>query len=102
MQGRLIIIQADGLVLTRSIDNPPSLETMQASVEGHIELIPAFNRFRGFDCVAFCNEEGKLQGLPVNQVATDFWYRAAGGPHDDVLVGNVLIVVGDRDFLDKM
>lgn len=49
-------------------------------------------------CVAFCNEEGKLHGLPLNSVATRMWQTQVGRPLDDVLVGDILLVIGDRHF----
>tara|TARA_E500000305_G_scaffold99272_1_gene91367 strand:+ start:646 stop:897 length:252 start_codon:yes stop_codon:yes gene_type:complete len=59
----------------------PSLEELQAAVGGYIEMVRTNNV--GY---MYCNEEGKLQGLPVNRAATsmiDF---------DDVVVGDVVVM----------
>jgi hypothetical protein len=40
----------------------------------------------------WCNEEGKLTGLPVNPVATAMWTRYFG--ETDVIVGNVVFTGG--------
>lgn len=51
--------------------------------------------------VAFCHEEGKLQSLPLNRVATAFWFREIGEAMaqklNDVLVGNIVIIQCDTE-----
>lgn len=42
----------------------------------------------------FCNEEGKINGLPYNHKATALWTKAYG--RTDIISGNV-VVVGDQD-----
>jgi hypothetical protein len=39
------------------------------------------------------NEEGKLQQMPVNQLATRL-YHLAGGALDDFVVGDVVLATG--------
>ena len=59
----------------------PSLAELQAAVGGYIEMVRTNNV--GY---MYCNEEGKLLGLPVNRAATsmiDF---------DDVVVGDVVVM----------
>jgi hypothetical protein len=63
----------------------PSLETLQGLVGGFIELV----RLNGHNCDAFINEEGKLDGLPPNHVAS---YLYKGWP--DYIVGPMVIVCG--------
>lgn len=38
------------------------------------------------------NEEGKINGLPVNPRATDFCALAIGGWFRDIIVGDVVVV----------
>ena len=64
-------------------------------------------------CVAFCNEDGKGRGLPINRRATLLW-RAAISQHNDIpatmipmlredfLVGDVAILVGDKEFMEAL
>ncbi|WP_439924714.1 hypothetical protein [Nitrobacter sp. JJSN] len=59
------------------------------------------------DGVAFCDEEGKLKSLPYNQDATEQWEyslmhqgRALAGL--DFLVGPVIVVWGDKDFMGAL
>jgi hypothetical protein len=75
---------------------PPALGMFQDWLGGHLEAVPYFEWFGTRKCVAFCNEEGKLDGLPVNTVATYLW-RATTPNMSDVLVGNIVIVGYDTE-----
>lgn len=102
MQGRLTIIRAaDGQCVVFDLNRPVTLEEMQKAVGGHIEEVPSFEKFHDRPCIAFCNEEGKLDGLPVNIAATKAW-RDQSGPHDDFLAGDVCIVSGDAEFMSEL
>lgn len=92
---------------------------MQTEVGGFIEAVPEFNtiEFEGHlnSCVAFCNEESKLKGLPVNDTATGLWNSALlrlrtsvrfpngllrdDGVFLDRLQGKVVVIIGDKDLL---
>jgi len=54
-------------------------------------------------CVAFCDEHGKLDNLPTNVRATELWkaalIRADSHRLDDVLCGPVAVVYGDAEFM---
>ena len=65
-----------------------SLEEMQHMVGGHIEVVypPSAQ-----GAVLVVNEEGKLDGLPINQLAS-----AAYANPDDVIVGDVLLCRKDQ------
>jgi hypothetical protein len=82
------------------------LEWLQAQVGGYIELVPGFRRFhfRGEerDCIAYCNECGKIDDLPFNTVATALWFVAVGRVFEDYLRGPVLILFGDREFMEAL
>jgi hypothetical protein len=98
MPNKLTTITPSGNVTTLELDRLPTLEEMQRAVGGYIETVPYFDRFDGKPCVAFCNEEGKLQGEPINDRATGLWVTCLQSrnmvPHD-ILVGAVAIVTGD-------
>lgn len=68
----------------------PGLENLQQLVDGSIQMVCPFD-----DPVAIiCNEEGKLQKMPLNRALYD-----KGGNVYDVIVGNFLIVgLGEEDF----
>ena len=77
----------------------PSLEDMQTFVGGRIELILLSN---GDHLVI--NEEGLLEGLPINQTATNTWWNDLGLDRSGIdiqrvppLVGDVILVEGGLD-----
>jgi hypothetical protein len=101
----MIVIADDkcgNLVNRVALDAPPELEQLQGNVGGFIELIPAFNAFEGKPCVAFCNEEGKLRGLQPNSKATVMWEFINGKSPRDCLVGPVVILTGDKEFMEAL
>lgn len=53
-----IAVNSDPIV----VEIAPTLDAMQAIVGGYIEIVPIGNS--GLDLC--CNEEGKLEGLPLN------------------------------------
>jgi hypothetical protein len=101
MKGTMTIIKVDGSAELIELDRKPDLVDLQETVGGYIEIVPMFETFGGRECVCFCNEEGKLDGLPVNIVATQHWVNQTG-PIDDFLVGNVVICQGDDEFMEAL
>lgn len=114
----MVIIRPDdtGRPQVREFDRAVQLEELQAAVGGYIELVPGFATI-GYggvvmNCAAFCNEDGKLDHLPINESATDAWERAlvrlGGTLRDetgrplDVLVGPIAVLFGDREFMSKL
>lgn len=105
MPGYTITLKADGTRQTAAHEDFPSLGYLQRAVGGYIELIPLFEKFldggQMVPCVAYCNEDGKVNGLCLNRLATLLWFSAAGRPLGDFLVGDVVIVYGDEEFMRK-
>jgi len=104
MKGKLTILCNLG-EHSYELDHAPNCEEIQKGVEGWLECVPYFNRYKGERCVAFCNEEGKLKGLDANTLATGAWHYQlgkAGIPCNDVLVGPVVIVTGDAELLEAL
>ena len=125
MQGTALIIRAyEGLPLsTMEFSEPPTLQFLQNAVNGYLEVVPGFdtlarrhfddeaaNSFRRYGdvarCVAFCNEESKLRNLQYNGRATELWQLALrrARPRStqlffDYLVGDVVILTGDDEFM---
>jgi len=131
MQGTAVIIPSGkSLPLsTMMFAEPPTLEFLRSVVGGHIEWIPGFdtlacrhlrqhgderNPFRHghgdiVRCVAFCTKEGKLDNLPFNGNATMLWQMALrrARPDDpsffpDYLVGTVVVLFGDDEFMQAL
>lgn len=94
---RLITIKTDGSETVKELQSVPRLEELQKAVGGWIETVPYFNEYEAKPCVAFCNEHGKLEGLPYNYKATVLWRHLF--ETDDVLMGDVAIVQGEPEFM---
>lgn len=96
------------------VDGPPADAMLRQAVGGEIEEIPGFNSisYEGVvrRCVAFCNDQGKEYGLPLNAWATALWHsalrrhgyerglRREDGTVADRLVGNVVIVFEEEAY----
>jgi hypothetical protein len=81
----------------------PTLEQLQSGVGGSIELVPHFTKLGPRQCVAFCNEEGKIHGLKPNQLAHILWESSYGSAiTTDYLVGPIVIIVGTPSFLSQL
>jgi len=117
MKGKLRVIQPDGTITITNYDDRITLDDLQDAVEGFIEVVPYFFSIDDPEvgarvrCVAFCNEDGKLEAQPYNLAAQSLWQDALDaffadaldkGRHvgnNDRLVGPVAIVTGDDEFL---
>lgn len=68
-----------------------SLAVLQESVGGWVQAIDLRD-----DVTMWCNEEGKMEGLPHNPVGQALWVQAFGAT--DYIVGDVVFTGGtDRD-----
>jgi hypothetical protein len=97
VKGKFHVIRTNGSVTSLDIDTAPELKMIQDAVGGYIELIPYFEKFRGENCVAYCNEEGKIRSMPMNTMAQGYW-----GHNFDLLVGDVAIITGDNELLESL
>ena len=111
MLGTMYLITPYGEITEHKLEKRPNLKQMQDAVGGHIESVPAMEWFyppsatEPVPCWAIVNEEGKLEGLPVNVLATIAWDRALRRDCDrgfgdpgirfDVLCGVVAVFTGD-------
>jgi hypothetical protein len=102
MNGRFITIRANGAVETEDFTDMPDLEKFQRAVGGHLEVVPNFKTFDGENCVVMCDEEGKVKDKPINYPATHHWYEAARTLIPDVLVGDILVITGDDEFMENL
>lgn len=82
-------IKSDGTAVELAPKNGKefTLEEMQAFVGGYIEIV-----YLDDGRMMILNEEGKLNGLPINDKAT-----ALFSPHDEI-VGDVLVT--DPKYID--
>lgn len=88
---KAVYINTDNETYLASLDPNDMLSGLQQAVEGFIEAVSLTDNI-----TMWINEEGKLNDLPVNVIATLF-YHAAHGPHD-IIMGNVILTGGpDED-----
>src|SRR5262245_10251427 len=118
VKGKILSIAPDGSESIREVEGEPTLEILQEAIGGGlIEVVPGFTSYRPDDrsgrivtCVAFCDEEGKIEGQTINSKATMHWQRALmtgghpgligpSGQLVDHLVGKIAIVWGDAAFM---
>lgn len=100
--GRMIVIPANGgETTTVERSDIPTLKEVQTAVGGYVEAIPLFMQYEGDECEAYCDEDGKHHGRPLNESATALWY-AQTGPHEDYLVGDVVILTGDARWANVL
>jgi hypothetical protein len=99
----LVTIPIDAAIVVEELTQQPTLEQLRQGVgDGHIEIVPRFTKLFGRDCVAFCNENGKITRppMPTNHLAHTLWQLAIGRAiRDDVLVGPICVVIGTPKFL---
>lgn len=100
--------------VVEELTTAPTLELLKAGVGGgYIEVVPGFRTIVHcgvrHDCVAFCDENGKINGQPINLIATNIWHAVLPPPgliRDgalvDHLVGQVIVVFGDQEFMDAL
>src|SRR5580765_6211004 len=82
MKGVALIYRSDKVEpeVTR-LDTPSDLAFLKQAIGGgYIEAVPGFDTIshagKRHACVAFCDEEGKLKGYPLNNHATTLWQAA--------------------------
>ena len=115
MQGTLHIIPPGSntphriVKLTRAV----TLDELQEAVGGFAERIPNFDSIfqdgRVQLCIAFCDEDGKQKNRSENQWANTLWMQAivrrfgqGKAEPGDVLVGSVVLLTGDTEFLEAL
>lgn len=112
MRGTMIIVRTDGTTTVTAVAASPDLDTLRTSIGGGwLEQIPGFNQFplengKHQPAVAFCDEEGKLKPLPVNEAATQMWCKvlklSPPSYMPDVLRGDVVILTGEEAFMRSL
>lgn len=82
-------VRVDGTHERVDLDAPEgSLKVLQSAVEGWVQAIDLRE-----DLTMWLNEEGKLEGKPVNMMASRFFNDVFGAGHD-IMVGNAIFTGG--------
>ena len=103
MHGTLVTIKVDGTITQEDVTGKVPLEKLQKAVGGYIERVPRLTQYEGHRCVAFCNEDGKLDGLTLNETAHELWEDSVGRViQKNYLVGDIAIVYGDDAFMRSL
>lgn len=105
MRGKLITLHVDGHVTTLELDRRATYDEIKSAIGGGLlESVPYLETYYGVPCWAVCDEEGKIKNLPYNHQATYFWWLSLGKPArmDDVLCGDVVICIGDKEFMSEL
>lgn len=109
MQGTMLIYRPElpAAVHAAYLVASPGLDALQEAVGGNIELVPCWSATAtGHPCVAFCNEDGRRLDLPFNRAATDAWgvafHLQTGRDPGEVLLGNVVLLTGDDEFMRSL
>jgi hypothetical protein len=86
-----LLLKADGRIeIVLPQGGEFTLTELQDFVGGYIEMLKIHGSVDGFDGefeMMFCNEEGKLKGLPINLIATVLYVYGSRDP----VVGDVLL-----------
>jgi hypothetical protein len=86
-----------GVIITTEMETTElaesSYETISKAVGGYIQIVPLQNDFAGYSM--YLHEEGKLIGLPMNDIATAVWENSYG--RTDIILGNAVIVNANTD-----
>lgn len=114
----LIIRPSESRPETKLYNQAPTLDELRTAIGGGwLELVPYFNTIgvkppnsaaaTVMDCIAFCDEEGKLKHAPFNEDATSAWEQSVRRitgkiSVEDHLRGTVLILFGDREFMASL
>jgi hypothetical protein len=96
----MTVLKMDGSRLVFARDSMPDLDTLQIYVGGYVQEVPRFNTFERKPCIALCDVDGKAKARPINKQATSAWYACLSPTQiADVLVGDVVVLTGDAEFL---
>jgi hypothetical protein len=128
MHGKALIFRPDSSAPAETLFDGvvPTLGFLQEAVGGYIEQVPQFETIETAEgpvrCVVLCNEQGKLDRLPLNRHATLLWHQAMLRITDedgkklyprglmqpnstmpaDVLVGPIVVITGDAELMREL
>lgn len=91
MKLKAIKITVSGAITCFSMDKLEELKQLQTAVDGFVQAIGI-----GDELTLWCNEEGKMMGLPHNPYAQKLWDNAFG-VDTDYIVGNIVLTGGTDD-----
>lgn len=95
MTKQVIVITADKKVSVEQMPStsPDEYNFLNTAVAGWIQAVELAENLEGI--TLWVNEEGKMNGLPYNALATYLWELSYG--FTDVIVGNAVLTGGTDD-----
>lgn len=89
---KFAVIKIDGVVELHDVSTDAEEESkfLSDAVGGWFQCVPLRAEMDGF--YLWCNEEGKLDGLALNPVATGLWVMSYGP--SDIICGDIVITGG--------
>ena len=90
---KFAVIKVDGVVEIHEVSAEAEGDFLSESVGGWFQSVPLRAELK--DYWLWCNEEGKIIGLPMNPVATGLWIISYGP--SDIIHGNIVITGGVDD-----
>lgn len=95
---KALSITTTGTIKIVEITKPDSLSQMQAAVGGYIEILALTESLS-----MVLDEEGKLKGLPLNNIAIRLTQHfAVGLALGDMIVGDVLLIGNDSEGEEEL
>lgn len=91
MSKQYLKVTTEGVISVITATDEESLSKLQEAVGGWVQAIDLSDTLS-----LWCNEEGKLVGLPHNPFAQILWDEAFGA-HTDYIVGDVVFTGGTDD-----
>jgi hypothetical protein len=95
---KFAVIKTTGEIDFQEVSEEGEYDFLSGAVGGWIQSVPLVNDFDELNL--WCNEEGKLNGLPLNALATELGENSYG--KTDMIVGNAVITGGADDEGETM
>lgn len=87
---KIVLIPAKGAVTAKDVETV-DLATLQHAVDGDIQVVNLGpDNVVAPNCTLYVNEDGKVNGLPVNEIATRMTRGVLGAY--DLVVGDTVLV----------
>jgi len=88
---RALIVRVDNTTEVKEFTVGDSYNMLREAVGGYIECV----HLRSLGVDMWCNEEGKLIGLPLNELATELFFQEFNAV--DLMVGDVIFTTCDDE-----
>lgn len=99
----MVTIRASGEIERKELRGVvPELRELQEVMGGEVQEIPYFLNYENGGCIAYGCVDGKILGMPINIKATSLWRDQGMGYGGDYICGDIVVICGNREFLEKL